>query len=210
MLRDPQTARFRLWYGVHTADFSSGRSHLGHLESADGIRWIRPPTRPRPTGLATRHWPGATTASIGYAPRKVLRQRFAAGRAAETWPKPLTEAGGGRSNRGHLDQAGVSTVVYTEADARRKGQDLHAHLLFNRRVRLFDMANREQETQSAVQINNSLCILTSAAGVCCRLGGPAGSIRAKPSHRGCPAIGLRHLRRCDLGFRRVHASHCQQ
>jgi hypothetical protein len=27
---------------VHTADFNSGRSHLGYLESADGIRWIRP------------------------------------------------------------------------------------------------------------------------------------------------------------------------
>jgi hypothetical protein len=42
VLRDPQTGRFRLWYGVRTADFDSGRSHLGYLESADGIRWIRP------------------------------------------------------------------------------------------------------------------------------------------------------------------------
>ena len=42
VLRDPQTGRFRLWYGVHTADFNPSRSHLGYMESADGIRWIRP------------------------------------------------------------------------------------------------------------------------------------------------------------------------
>lgn len=35
VLRDPQTGRFRLWYGAHTADFNSSRSHLGYLESAD-------------------------------------------------------------------------------------------------------------------------------------------------------------------------------
>jgi hypothetical protein len=42
VLRDPPTGRFRLWYGVHTTDFNAGRSHLGYLESPDGIRWIRP------------------------------------------------------------------------------------------------------------------------------------------------------------------------
>lgn len=42
VLRDPASGRFRLWYGAHTEDFNSGRSHLGYLESADGIRWIRP------------------------------------------------------------------------------------------------------------------------------------------------------------------------
>lgn len=42
VLREPQSGRFRLWYGVHTADFNTGQSHLGYLESADGIQWIRP------------------------------------------------------------------------------------------------------------------------------------------------------------------------
>ncbi|MBI4324383.1 MAG: hypothetical protein HY674_03890, partial [Chloroflexi bacterium] len=42
VLRNPQTGRFRLWYGVHTADFNSSRSHLGYLESPDGFRWMRP------------------------------------------------------------------------------------------------------------------------------------------------------------------------
>jgi hypothetical protein len=42
VLRDPATGRFRLWYGARTADFNASRSHLGYLESADGIRWIRP------------------------------------------------------------------------------------------------------------------------------------------------------------------------
>ena len=42
VLRDPQTGRFRLWYGVRTADFNPNRSHLGYLESADGIQWRRP------------------------------------------------------------------------------------------------------------------------------------------------------------------------
>ena len=42
VLRDPQTRRYRLWYGVHTADLSSSQSHLGYLESMDGIQWIRP------------------------------------------------------------------------------------------------------------------------------------------------------------------------
>jgi len=42
VLRDPQTGRFRLWYGVHTEDYNTSRSHVGYLESADGIQWIRP------------------------------------------------------------------------------------------------------------------------------------------------------------------------
>ena len=41
-LRDPATGRFRLWYGVRTADSNPSRSHLGYLESADGIHWLRP------------------------------------------------------------------------------------------------------------------------------------------------------------------------
>jgi hypothetical protein len=42
VLRDPQTGRFRLWYGAHTEDFNPSRSHLGYLESADGMHWLRP------------------------------------------------------------------------------------------------------------------------------------------------------------------------
>jgi hypothetical protein len=42
VLRDPQTSRFRLWYGVRTADLNPSRSHLGYLESPDGIAWVRP------------------------------------------------------------------------------------------------------------------------------------------------------------------------
>lgn len=39
VVRDPTTRRFRLWYDVP----SDGKgSHLGHLESDDGIRWLRP------------------------------------------------------------------------------------------------------------------------------------------------------------------------
>ncbi|HNQ90601.1 MAG TPA: hypothetical protein PKM73_18460 [Verrucomicrobiota bacterium] len=42
VLREASTGRFRLWYGVHTADFNTSRSHLGYLESADGVHWLRP------------------------------------------------------------------------------------------------------------------------------------------------------------------------
>jgi hypothetical protein len=39
VLRDPVTRRFRLWYGVPE---NAGQSHLGTMESEDGIHWIRP------------------------------------------------------------------------------------------------------------------------------------------------------------------------
>ena len=42
VVRDAASGRFRLWYGAHTEDFNTGRSHIGYLESADGVRWIRP------------------------------------------------------------------------------------------------------------------------------------------------------------------------
>ena len=42
VIRDDASKRFRLWYGVHTEDFNPGQSHIGYLESADGIHWIRP------------------------------------------------------------------------------------------------------------------------------------------------------------------------
>ena len=39
VLRDPQTRRFRIWYGVPE---SASQSHLAYMESKDGIHWIRP------------------------------------------------------------------------------------------------------------------------------------------------------------------------
>jgi len=39
ILRDPRTKRFRIWYGVHE---SENQSHVGYMESKDGIDWIRP------------------------------------------------------------------------------------------------------------------------------------------------------------------------
>lgn len=42
ILRDSQTRRFRVWYGCRRADFSQSASHLGYMESEDGVHWIRP------------------------------------------------------------------------------------------------------------------------------------------------------------------------
>lgn len=42
VIREPQTGRFRLWYGHRTDDFNSGRSQIGYLESEDGVHWQRP------------------------------------------------------------------------------------------------------------------------------------------------------------------------
>lgn len=42
VLRDDAGRRFRMWYGAHTADFNPNRSHLGYLESDDGVHWRRP------------------------------------------------------------------------------------------------------------------------------------------------------------------------
>jgi hypothetical protein len=39
ILRDPKTGRFRIWYGVFE---NASRSHVGYMESDDGINWIRP------------------------------------------------------------------------------------------------------------------------------------------------------------------------
>lgn len=39
VLRDPETGRFRIWYGVPE---NAGQSHLGYMESDDGIHWERP------------------------------------------------------------------------------------------------------------------------------------------------------------------------
>ena len=42
ILRDPATGRFRMWYGHRTEDFNGSRSHIGYIESEDGMHWIRP------------------------------------------------------------------------------------------------------------------------------------------------------------------------
>jgi len=42
VLRSPDTGRFRIWYGHRTEDSNAGRSHIGYMESADGIHWERP------------------------------------------------------------------------------------------------------------------------------------------------------------------------
>jgi len=39
VLRDSTSGRFRIWYGVPE---SASQSHLGYMESQDGVRWIRP------------------------------------------------------------------------------------------------------------------------------------------------------------------------
>jgi hypothetical protein len=43
-MRDPnyEPNPFRIWYGSHTADFDMGSSHIGYMESPDGINWVRP------------------------------------------------------------------------------------------------------------------------------------------------------------------------
>jgi hypothetical protein len=39
VLRDPRTKRFRMWYNTAV---DATRSHIGYLESDDGIRFLRP------------------------------------------------------------------------------------------------------------------------------------------------------------------------
>lgn len=40
--RDAETKRWRIWYGAATDDQNPTRSRLSHMESDDGIHWIRP------------------------------------------------------------------------------------------------------------------------------------------------------------------------
>jgi hypothetical protein len=44
VLRDPETEKFRIWYGAFREDKSTGRSQLATMESADGIHFERPHT----------------------------------------------------------------------------------------------------------------------------------------------------------------------
>ena len=39
VLRNPQSRRFRMWYGVPV---DAGQSHLAYIESEDGVHWLRP------------------------------------------------------------------------------------------------------------------------------------------------------------------------
>jgi hypothetical protein len=39
VIRDPQTGRFRMWYDIPE---NVHQSHIGYLESEDGVHWIRP------------------------------------------------------------------------------------------------------------------------------------------------------------------------
>jgi len=40
--KSPESGRFRIWFGVADEAKSGGRSHVGYMESEDGIHWIRP------------------------------------------------------------------------------------------------------------------------------------------------------------------------
>lgn len=43
VLHDGKTGRFRMWYGHRMDENNAGGSHLGYMESGDGIHWLRPP-----------------------------------------------------------------------------------------------------------------------------------------------------------------------
>jgi len=42
VLQDPETKMFRIWYNHPLDDYRPSRSHIGYMESKDGIHWIRP------------------------------------------------------------------------------------------------------------------------------------------------------------------------
>jgi len=42
VVNDAESGHFRIWYGIHTDDFDPARSHIGYMESRDGVQWIRP------------------------------------------------------------------------------------------------------------------------------------------------------------------------
>jgi len=42
VVRDPQSKRFRMWYGVPAKPQDQANTHLAYLESEDGIHWLRP------------------------------------------------------------------------------------------------------------------------------------------------------------------------
>jgi hypothetical protein len=42
IIKDESTGRFRMWFGHRTEDMNAGRSHIGYIESGDGVHWRRP------------------------------------------------------------------------------------------------------------------------------------------------------------------------
>lgn len=42
VIRDPQTRRFRMWYGVPASEGNTSESRLALIESEDGLHWLRP------------------------------------------------------------------------------------------------------------------------------------------------------------------------
>jgi len=42
VIRDPATNRFRIWYNTYKAKHQDGTARFAHMESEDGIHWIRP------------------------------------------------------------------------------------------------------------------------------------------------------------------------
>jgi len=42
IIKDESRGRFRMWLGCRTEDMNASRSHIGYIESADGIHWERP------------------------------------------------------------------------------------------------------------------------------------------------------------------------
>ena len=42
VVRDPQTGRFRMWYGAYGPERKPTQGHLGYVESDDGIHWAKP------------------------------------------------------------------------------------------------------------------------------------------------------------------------
>ena len=42
VLRDPESGRFRTWFGTWTDAQDTAVAHVGYMESQDGVHWIRP------------------------------------------------------------------------------------------------------------------------------------------------------------------------
>lgn len=42
IIKDESTGRFRMWFGCRTEAMNASRSHIGYVESTDGVQWQRP------------------------------------------------------------------------------------------------------------------------------------------------------------------------
>ncbi len=64
VVQDPETKRFKIWYGVPANPPQNNPSHLAYMESEDGINWIRPPRILKdPGGIPIRF--GASVIDMG-------------------------------------------------------------------------------------------------------------------------------------------------